>query len=50
MLERSENKRNTVQITDLEGLVPKEHLVRKIDKVVDFDEVYDISRAILLRR
>lgn len=42
MLERSENKRYSVQITDLEALVPKDHLVRKIDKVVDFDEVYEI--------
>lgn len=29
---KSENMRNNVQITDIEGLVPKDHLLRKIDK------------------
>lgn len=42
MIERSANNRNNVMITDLEGLVPKNHLVRKIDSVVDFDEIYEI--------
>ncbi|NLB90674.1 MAG: transposase, partial [Clostridiales bacterium] len=40
MLERSENKRREVQMFDLEALVPKNHLVRKIDKAVNFEEIY----------
>lgn len=30
-------------MTDLEGIVPKHHLVRKIDKIVDFEKVYEIT-------
>ena len=28
-------------ITDLEALVPKEHLLRKIEKVMDYDWLYE---------
>lgn len=27
---------------DHDGVVPAEHLVRKVDRVVDFSEVYDM--------
>jgi len=40
MLERAENKRGNVQMVDLEGLVPQDHLLRKIEKAVDFQEIY----------
>ena len=42
MLERPENLRNTLQVVDLESLVPKDHLLRKIDKVIDFNFVYNL--------
>ena len=32
--------RNEAIITDLEGLVPKEHLLRKIEKVMDYEWLY----------
>lgn|GEM_PF-3417124 len=37
------NLRNNLQIVDLEGMVPYDHLVRKLDRVVDYtlvDELY----------
>ena len=40
MLERSEDKRYQVKFASLEGLVPEEHLLRKIEKAIDFTEVY----------
>jgi hypothetical protein len=39
LLERAPNLRNNLQIVDLEGMVPQDHLLRKIDKVVDFASV-----------
>jgi hypothetical protein len=36
MLERPKNLRNNLQIVDLESLVPKNHLLRKIDAAIDF--------------
>lgn len=40
MLERAENLRNNMQFVDLEILVPQDHLLRKIDQVVDFSYIY----------
>lgn len=42
MIERSEDKRRNVQIIDLEGLVPQDHLLRKIETVVDFTDIYNL--------
>lgn len=42
MLERAKNLRNNMQIVDLEGMVPQDHLLRKIDRVVDFNHIYDL--------
>lgn len=42
MLERLENQRTQVRMTDLEGIVPRDHLVRKIDHAVNFDEIYEM--------
>ena len=36
------NLRNNMQLVDLEVLVPQDHLLRKIDRVVDFTHVYDL--------
>ena len=37
---RKDARREAV-ITDIEGLVPKEHLLRKIEKVMDYDWLYE---------
>ena len=42
MINKNENLRNNIQIVDLEGLVPKDHLLRKIDTVVDSTHIYDL--------
>ena len=38
------NKRKTdqVQMISVEELIPKDHILRKIDKYIDFDFIYDI--------
>ena len=40
MLERTADARKDVKIVCLEDLVPGDHLLRKIEKAVNFDEVY----------
>ncbi|MDR0853692.1 MAG: transposase [Clostridiales Family XIII bacterium] len=42
MLEKNTNLRGQVQLACLDSLVPEDHLLRKIDKAVDFDRVYDM--------
>ncbi|MEN6389372.1 MAG: IS1182 family transposase [Syntrophomonas sp.] len=42
VLERAKNLRNNLQIVDLEGMVPQDHLLRKIDQAVDFSHIYDL--------
>ena len=42
MLERAVNLRNNLQLVDLDGMVPQNHLLRKIDKTVDFSRIYDM--------
>ena len=37
---RKDARREAV-ITDLEALVPKEHLLRKIEKVMDYEWLYE---------
>lgn len=43
MLERNRDMRGEVKIVDIDSLMPKEHLLRKIDKVIDFDEIYSMT-------
>jgi transposase len=40
MLEKTADGRREVKIVCLEDLVPKEHLLRKIEKAVNFEEIY----------
>ena len=40
MLERSGDERKQVTMVCLEDLVPNDHLLRKIEKAVDFNEIY----------
>ena len=42
MLERSKDLRGQLQIACLDNLVPPDHLLRKIDKAIDFTEVYPV--------
>lgn len=42
MLERAPNLRNNMQVVDLEGMMPQDHLLRKIDRVVDFTRIYEL--------
>jgi transposase len=42
LTERKEVERNVMEIMCTELLVPKEHLLRKIDAAVDFTHIYDI--------
>ncbi|WP_044565667.1 transposase, partial [Anaerococcus provencensis] len=36
------DKQKQVQLVALEDLVPENHLLRKIDKYIDFDFIYDL--------
>ena len=42
MLERGKLDRGIVEIVDTESLVPKDHLLRKIDVAVDFNRLYEM--------
>ena len=42
MLERGKMERGVFEIVDTESLVPANHLLRKIDAAVDFNEIYDM--------
>lgn len=38
----SNGKKTQVQMISLDQLVPQDHLLRKIDRYVDFDFIYDL--------
>ena len=40
MLERGKMDRNVIEMVEIDGLVPEGHLLRKIDKAVDFNRLY----------
>ncbi|BCR36869.1 transposase [Mariniplasma anaerobium] len=43
MLNRDQkNNTKNLQVVDIDSLVPQNHLVRKVDKVMQFDFIYDI--------
>lgn len=42
MIEKAANMRGQIQMTSPESLVPADHLLRKIDKAVDFNRVYEM--------
>ena len=42
MLQKDREERNQMEIISIEELVPKDHLLRKIDSAVDFTKIYDI--------
>ena len=42
MLEHGKMDRGVIEIVDTESLVPKDHLLRKIDAAVDFNRLYEM--------
>ena len=42
MLSRGQNGRDIMQMVWLEDIVPKDHLLRKIDAAVDFEKIYEM--------
>lgn len=42
--------RGVIEIVDTESLVPKGHLLRKIDEAVDFNRLYEIAKARLRKK
>ena len=42
MLNKNEENRKALEIVNLDDLVPTEHLLRKIDAVVNFDRIYEL--------
>ena len=41
VLEKNVKNREQVEFICLENLVPEEHLLRKIDKAVNFEKIYE---------
>lgn len=46
MLEKNVQNRQQAEIICLEDLVPENHLLRKIDRAVDFDKIYDFIEEV----
>ena len=46
MLERGKMDRDLIEIVGIESLVPKEHLLRKIDDAVDFNGLYEMVESL----
>ena len=42
MLKREQEQRQAIEMLCVDMLVPKEHLLRKIDAAVDFTHIYDL--------
>jgi len=42
MLERRKMDRDAIEIVGIDSLVPREHLLRKIDEAVDFNRLYEM--------
>ena len=38
------SNRNVIEFVSLEAMVPEDHLLRKIDAVIDFDAIYDMVK------
>lgn len=41
MLKKETEERQAIEMLCTDMLVPKEHLLRKIDRVVDFNRIYE---------
>ena len=50
MLQKDKKERNQLEFVSIEELVPKEHLLRKIDAAVDFNKIYEFVEGLVLPR
>ena len=46
MLERGKKDREQVELVAIDELVPRAHLLRKIDAAVDFDRLYEMVKPL----
>ena len=46
MLERGKMDRNVIEMVEIDRLVPEGHLLRKIDKAVDFNRIYEMVKPL----
>lgn len=44
MLTNNSNKQNELEVVYIENLVPKDHILRKIDKYIDFSFIKDLTK------
>jgi transposase len=44
MLNRNPDRRSEIEFVSLDVMVPAEHLLRKVDKIVDFSHIYELTR------
>ncbi|PKE51827.1 hypothetical protein CW676_12110 [Macrococcoides caseolyticum] len=42
MLSKSEDRRNQLEVVAISDLVPQDHLLRKVDKVLDLNFIYPL--------
>lgn len=42
----TDDKKTQIQLISLDQLVPEDHLLRKIDKYIDFDFIYDLVEGL----
>ncbi len=50
MFEKSPDMRGEIKIVDMESLMPKEHILRKIDSVIDFKEIYEMTEKLKINK
>jgi len=43
MIKKQADARGEIKMLDIEALMPKEHLLRKIDRVIDWSKIYDMT-------
>ena len=41
MLQKDKKERNQLEFVSIETLMPKDHILRKIDSAIDFTRIYD---------
>ena len=48
MLERGKLDRDVIEIVGIDSLVPKDHLLRKIDQAVNFNRIYEMVKLLYI--
>ncbi len=48
-IKKSQDMRKELKTINIDSLMPQNHLLRKIDKVIKFEEVYDITKSTTVR-